>query len=72
MPVFVAERQAVTRYIPVCASSVGESYTTHVVACSSLCARAEASDIYISVSFPAAVLFDAFFTRRSRLDRRFQ
>lgn len=44
MPVFVAERQTVTCYIPACASSADESCTAHVVACSSFLACAEAVD----------------------------
>lgn len=40
MPLLIAELQTVTRYIPACASSAAESYTVHVVACSSFLAIA--------------------------------
>lgn len=60
MPLLIAELQAVTRYIPACASSAGESYTVHVVACSSLLALVEVDAGNLSVAQPLYCLPNYF------------
>ena len=71
MPVFVSERQAVTRYIPACTSSAGESYSVHVVARSSLLTCAETTDNKALV-FPPLICLMYYFTHGSRLSGRVQ